>query len=288
MPDTYAAAPAGSPDAGPRPDLRGHRLAVAALLERPQLQLHRKRLAGLVAGFAVGIAAGAGLLAVGAPLIVAIVLAAAGNYLAALWVPVRLLSTADRALLAVGARLATSSGAAWRRTYGSVPMPTTEERRLLWIAAQPPTTTDPDALDIEGSVLLGLGRYGPARERAERIPAGTPWQRFVRLLALALIEFESRTGPGDLAPARESAAAIHGDRRSNAVAILALEEAARDLIRGDDWGPAIQGAVSETGRDVAADIGFGLARTRSVLAGLAVSELALAAVLAILGDRPIG
>lgn len=237
-----------------------------------------RRFQGLVAGFVTGLAVGLVLIAAGIPDPIAVLLAAATNYVVAMMVPMLLLSPADRRLLGVATRLAGYAGLAWRRAYGRDPIFRSEEQSLLWIAAQPATTTKPEALEIETSVLLSLGRYKEARERAARIPDDSPWWRFVRTIGLAAIEFDSG-GHDDLAEARATAEAVHGERRGTAIVALALEEAARAMIRGDDWDPPIARAAAT----VRAPLGFGivavLVRAREVLPWLLASEVALGAVL---------
>ena len=282
----YGAPPAGADAAGPRPDLRGFRLGNTALLFRPFEQMLARRFHGLVAGFVAGLAVGLALIVAAIPGPIAVLLAAATNYVVAMVVPMLLLSPADRRLLGVATRLAAYVGMAWRRAYGRDPIFRSEEQSLLWIAAQPPTTTKPEALEIEASVLLSLGRYAEARERAERIPDDTPWWRFVRTMAFAAIDYDAG-GRGDLADARATAEAVHGERRGNAIVALALEEAARAMIRGDDWDPPIARAAAS----VRAPLGFGilvvLVRAREILPWLLASEVALGAVL-ILASGAIG
>lgn len=287
MPAPYGAPPAGPDAAGPRPDLRGHRLAVTALIGRPEEGLQAKRVAGFVGGFLGGLAVGAVLLWAGVPGIAAILVAAAVNYLLSFWLPTRLLPAADRRLLAVTDRLGASFGLTWRRAYGRTPIPRSEEQWLLWLAAQPATTTNPDALDIEAATFLSMGRYPEARDRAERLPATTPWWQFVRALALAEIEFEEG-GRGDLAEAREAANQVQGQRKSVAIINLGLVDAARAMIRGDDWDPPIARAVAETGRPLLEGIAIGLGRTAAVWPWVLASELALGAVLFLFAVRPAG
>lgn len=278
VPRLYGAPPAGEAAAGPRPDLRGHRLAVEALLLRPHDELLARRLHGLVGGFVAGLLVGLGVLAVGVPAVPAVLVAAATNYVASLVLPRLLLSPADRRLHDVAVRVVESAARSWRRAYGSAPMFRSEEQSLLWMAAQPTTTSQPDALEIECSVLLSLGRYADARERAERIPDDTPWWRFTRTLALSAIDHESG-GRGDLADARAAAEAVHGERRGDAVAALGLEEAARAMIRGDDWAPPIERAAAAIRQPLVDALLVTLSRARMMLPWLLVSEVALGAVL---------
>lgn len=287
VPTSYGAPPAGPDAAGPRPDLRGHRLGVAALLARPEEQLRARRVLGFVAGLAGGLAVGVALLWIRVPALVAIPAAAAVDFALTLWLPTRVLAPSDRRLLDIGARLVAHTGLTWRRGHGRARMPRTEEATLLWLASRPETTTDPDALDIEVSLLMALGRYAAARERAERLPGTTPWWQFVRELALAQIEFESG-GRGELSAAREAAARVHGPRRSVAAVTLGLEDATRAMIRGDDWGPPIQQAVAETGPAILGGVAVGLARTRAELPWLLGSALALGTILSLAAVRPSG
>jgi hypothetical protein len=286
VPSSNGAPPAGPDAAGPRPDLRGHRLAVTALLGRAEEGLEAKRLPGFVGGLLGGLAAGTALLLAGVPGVVAILAAAAVNLLLAFWLPTLLLPAPDRRLLAVTDRLVAHFGLAWRRAYGKEPIPKKEEHRLLWLAAQPPATTDPDALDIEAGFYLDLGRYQEARDRAERLPETTPWWQFVRALARAEIEFDEG-GRGDLSAAREAAERIHGARRTVAIVNLGLADAARAMIRGDDWDPPIARAVAATGWPIFEGIAVGLARTRAQMPWLIASELALAVVLYFVAVRPV-
>ena len=285
MPTSFGAPPAGSDSASPRPDLRGHGLAVAALFGRVEEGLQARRVAGFVAGFLSGLAVGLILLRAGVPGIAAIPVAALVNYLLAIWLPTRLLPAADRRLLAVTHRLIASFGLAWRRAYGKAPIPETEEGRLLWLAARPEGTTNPDALDIEGGFYLALGRYKEARDRAERLPSTTPWWAFARALALAEIEFDEG-GRGDLTEAREAARQLHGPRKSVAIVGLGLAEAGRALVRGDDWEPPIARAVAETGRPVIGGLAVGLARTTVMAPWLLASELVLGVLLFLVAPRP--
>lgn len=284
MSDSYEAPPAGDDDPSPRPDLRGHRLGVSALLGRATDELRARRVHGLIGGFAGGLAVGVVSLWAGVPIMLAVPAAAAVNLVLALWLPSRLISAADRRLLAASSHLMQDFGLTWRRAYGSAPIPRTEEQRLLWLGAQPATTSDPDELDIEGSILLSLGRYDDARDRIERLPTTTPFWRFERALSVARVEFESG-GRGDLTAAREALAQLHGERRRAAVVGLGLEEAVQAVVRGEDWGPPIERAVRAAGPSIAAGITFGLLRLLSELPSLAVSELALAAVLFLVAVR---
>jgi hypothetical protein len=278
VPNGFGAPPAGPDAAGPRPDLRGHRLGVTALFSRAGEGLQAKRVPGLVGGFVGGLAAGVVLLRAGVPGFAAVLVAAAIHFLVSLWLPTLLLPAADRRLLAVTDRLTVSFGLEWRRAYGRAPIPRTEEQRLLWLAAQPMTTANPDALDIEAGFYLALGRYQEARDRAERLPDTTPWWQFVRALGRAEIEFDEG-GRGDLSAAREAAERINGARRSVAIVSLGLVDAARAMIRGDDWDPPIARAVAATGWPIVAGMAVGLARTREQMRWLIASELALAAIL---------
>jgi hypothetical protein len=127
-----------------------------------------------------------------------------------------------------------------------------------------------------------LGRYAEARERIERIPDDTPWWRFARAIALAAIDFESG-GRGDLAEARSAAEAVHGERRATAVATLAMEEATRAMIRGDDWEPPIARVAAMVGSGRILGILAAFSRTRTILPWLLASEIALGAVLYLVG-----
>jgi hypothetical protein len=285
VPTSYGTPAAGPDAAGPRPDLRGHRLAATALIARPEEGLQAKRVTGLVGGFLGGVLVGGALLWAGVPGIAAILTAATVNWLLSIWLPTRLLSPADRRLLAVTDRLVAAFGLSWRRAYGRAPIPKTEEERLLWLAAQPEETSDPDALDIEAAFFLALGRYKEARSRVERLPATTPWWAFARALGLAEIEFDEG-GRGDLSEARAAAGQVHGPRRSVAIVNLGLVDAARAMIRGDDWDPPIAQAVAETGRPILGGMAVGLARTVALARWLLVSELALGTVLYLLAVRP--
>jgi hypothetical protein len=284
MPTRSDAPPAGADAAGPRPDLRGHRLGTTALLMRPHEQMLAKRFHGLIAGFLAGLAVGVVMVVAGVPAPIVVLVAAVVNYVVGMWVPGVLLSPADRRLLGVANRLAAHVGLAWRRAYGRAPIFRSEEQSLLWIAAQPATTTNPEALEIETSVLLSLGRHAEARERAVRIPDEAPWWRFVRTYALAAIEYDGG-GRGDLADTRAAAEAVHGERRGTAIASLALEEASRAMIRGDDWDPPIARAAAAVKQQVLLGIVEVLFRARRILPWLILSEVALGAVLYLLRDR---
>ena len=282
VPTRSEAPPAGADAAGPRPDLRGYRLGLVALLARPIQQLEARRFHGLAGGFGAGLVVGVILLAAGVPVLLAVLPAAAANVAVSLWLPTLLLAPADRRLLGVVNRIAAHAWMSWRRAYGNEPIPRTEERQLLWISARPGTTTDPDALETEGTMLILLGRYAEARERVEAIPDDTPWWRFARAVALAAIDFESG-GRGDLAEVRAAAEAVHGERRSTAVATLAMEEAVRAMIRGDDWDPPIARAAAALGSPRIMGMLAAFARTRTILPWLLASEVALGAVLYLVG-----
>ena len=283
-PSIEIAPPAGTDAAGPRPHLRGYRLGVAALVARPQELIRAKRVHGLSGGFVAGLAAGLPFLLAGVPLALTLLVAASLNVVVALWLPVMLLAPADRRLNGVVNRAAAASYMAWRRAYGKAPIPRSEEQQLLWIAAQPGTATDLDAVAIEGNFLLTFARYAEARERIERLPDDTPWWRFERSLGIAALDYESG-GRGDLTEARAAAEAVHGERRATAVVSLALEEAARALIRGDDWDPPIARAAALVPSPMTFGILAALYRAKSMLAWLVVSELALATVLAMVAGR---
>ena len=283
-PSIELAPAAGADAAGPRPHLRGYRLGVAALVARPQELIRARRDHGLAGGFVAGLASGLPFLLAGVPPALTLLIAASLNVAVALWLPVMLLAPADRRLNGVVNRAAAASYMAWQRAYGKAPIPRSEEQQLLWIAAQPGTATDPDAVAIEGNFLLTFGRYAEAREHIERLPDDTPWWRFERSLGIAALDFESG-GRGDLTEARAAAEAVHGERRSTAIVALAMEEAVRALIRGDDWTPPIERAAAR----VPSPMGFGilaaLYRTRSILTWLVVSEVALATVLSMVAWR---
>ena len=284
MPTRSEAPPAGADAAGPRPDLRGHRLGFIALVERPGEQLYERRWIGLAGGFGAGLAVGLALLAAGAPTLVAVIPAAIVNLAVSMGLPIRLISPADRRLLGVVNHAAGAAVMSWRRAYGSAAIPRTEMARVLWISAQPEDTTNPDALDTEASILNSLGRYADARDRAERIPDDTPWWRFARAFALAAIEFESG-GPGDVADARAAAEAVHGERRAAAISMLAMEEAARAMIRGDDWEPAIARAAAATRSPIILGIAAALSRVPQLRTWLLASEVTLGVALYLRGDR---
>jgi len=270
--------------AGPRPHLRGHRLGVAALVARPQELIRAKRFHGLAGGFVAGVALGLAFHLAGLPLAFALLVGASTNVAVALWLPIMFLTPGDRRLNGVVNRAAAASYMAWQRAYGKVPIPRTEEQQLLWIAAQPGTATDPDAVAIEGSFLLTFGRYAEARERIERLPDDTPWWRFDRSLGIAALDYESG-GRGDLTDARAAAEAVHGERRATAIVSLALEEAVRALISGDDWEPPIARAAALVPPPMVFGILAALYRARSIVAWLVVSELALATVLYFVASR---
>jgi hypothetical protein len=283
-PSIELAPPAGTDAAGPRPHLRGYRLGVAALVARPQELIRAKRVHGLAGGFVAGLALGLPLLLAGVPLALALLIAASLNVAVALWLPVMLLTPADRRLNGVVNRAAAASYMAWQRAYGKVPIPRSEEQQLLWIAAQPGTATDPDAVAIEGNFLLTFGRYAEAREHIERLPDDTPWWRLERSLGLAALDFESG-GRGDLTEARAAAEAVHGERRATAIVSLAMEEAVRALIRGDDWEPPIARAAAQVPSSKSFGILAALYRARSIVPWLVVSELAIATVLYLVAGR---
>ena len=284
MPTRSEAPPAGPDAAGPRPDLRGHRLGWIALVERPGEQLYARRWIGLAGGFSAGIAVGLLLLAAGAGALLAVIPAAIVNLAVTLWLPTRLISASDRRLLGVVNHAARAAVMSWRRAYGAAAIPRTEMARVLWMGAQPEDTSNPDALETEASILNSLGRYAEARERAERLPDDTPWWRFARAFQLAAIEFESG-GRGDVADARAAAEAVHGERRAAAISLLALEEAARAMIRGDDWDPAIARAAAAAREPIILGIAAALSRVPQMRTWLLASEVALGVVLYLLGDR---
>lgn len=283
MPTRSEAPPAGADAAGPRPDLRGFRLGYIALVERPGEQLYARRWIGLASGFGAGLAMGVGLLAAGAPLLLAVIAAAIVNLAVTLWLPTRLISASDRRLLGVVNHAAGAAVMSWRRAYGSAAIPRTEMARVLWMSAQPADTTNPDALEIEASILNSLGRYAEARDRAERIPDDTPWRRFARAFQLAAIGFESG-GRGDTADARAAAEAVHGERRAAAVSMLAMEDATRAMIRGDDWEPAIARAAAAAPASIILGIAAALSRVAQMRTWLLASEVALGAALYLLRD----
>ena len=232
--------------AGPRPHLRGLPAgAIVALVARPEELMRAKRVHGVAGGFLAGLASGVRarprrrlrtrLPSSSRP---------SRNVAVTVWLPVMLLAPADRRLNGVVNRAAAASYLAWRRAYGKEPIPRTEEQQLLWIAAQPDTATDPDAVAIEGSFLLVFGRYEDARERIERMPDDTPWRRFERSLGIRgdRVRFRGswRSRARRARPPRRSGAS--GGRTS--MVGLAMEEAARALIRGDDWEPPIIAAAA--------------------------------------------
>lgn len=282
VPTRSEAPPAGADAAGPRPDLRGYRLGLVALLARPAAQLETKRFHGLVGGFAAGLVVGIALVVAGVPALVAVLPAAVTNVVVSLWLPSLLLTPADRRLAGIANRMVAHAWMSWRRAYGKEPLPRSEEQRLLWIAARPETTTNPAALETEGTMLITLGRYAEARERVERIPDDSPWWRFARAVALAAIDFESG-GRGDLAEARSTAEAVHGERRATAVATLAMEEANRAMIRGDDWEPPIARAAAMIGSQRILGILAAFDRARTILPWLLASGIALGTVLYLVG-----
>ena len=284
MPIRSEAPPAGEDAAGPRPDLRGHRLGFIALVERPGEQLYARRWIGLAGGLGAGLAVGLLLMVVGAPILVAVIPAAIVNLAVALWLPIRLIGAADRRLLGVVNHAAGAAFLSWRRAYGSTPLPRTEMDRVLWMAAQPEDTTNPDALETEASILNSLGRYEDAREHAARLPDDTPWWRFARAFQLAAIEFESG-GRGDTADARAAAEAVHGERRAAAISLLAMEEANRAMIRGDDWDPAIARAAAAAPPPIVLGTLAALSRVPQLRNWLVASEVALGVALYLLGDR---
>jgi hypothetical protein len=277
------APPAGADAAGPRPDLRGYRLGYVALVDRPSQELFRRRYVGLGAGFAVGLMIGLALLAVGVAPLLAVLPAAITNFVVALWLPMRLLDPADRRLLGVVNHAAGAAYLSWRRAFGKAPIPRSEREQLLWISARPANTTNADALEMEGSMLNLLGRYDDARDRAQRLPDDTPWRRYARAFLLAEIDYDAG-GTGDLAPARAAAEGVHGDRRAAVISGLALEEANRAMIRGDDWEPPIARAAALAPAPIVVGIAATLARVPSIRGWLLASEIALGAVLYLLSN----
>ena len=277
-PATDEAPPAGADAATPRPDLRGFRGGQLAVLKRVEAQLKARRVHGLVAGFVAGFVVGIALVAAGVPDVAAVLAAAAVNFAVTVWLPPLLLATADRRLLGIVNRSAVAALMAWRRAYGTAPIPRKEEEQLLWIAGQSETTTDPEAIAIETSFLLLFGRHAAARERAERIPDDTPWRRFDREMAFAAVEFDAG-GPGDLGSARAAAEAMQGPRRALVVGGLALEEAGRAVIQGTAWGPIIARAAATAGSPKLINAGAAIGRALPIMPVLLVSELALGALL---------
>jgi hypothetical protein len=286
VPTRSEAPPAGPDAAGPRPDLRGHRLGFIALIERPGAELYARRWIGLAGGLGAGLAVGLLLLAAGAPSLLAVIPAAIVNLAVTLWLPIRLISAADRRLLGVVNHAAGAGVMSWRRAYGSAPIPRTEMARVLWMGAQPEDTTNPDALETEASILNSLGRYAEARDRAERLPDDTPWSRFARAFQVAAIEFESG-GRGDVADARAAAEAVHGERRPAAISLLAVEDATRAMIRGDDWDPAIARAAAAAPAPIILGIAAALSRVPQLRTWLLASEVVLGAALYLLRDGVI-
>ena len=93
----------------------------------------------------------------------------------------------------------------------------------------------------------------------------------------------SRAGPAT--EARAAAEAVHGERRATALASLAMEEAARAMIRGDDWDPPIARAAAAAGSPRITGMLAALYRTRAILPWLLASEVALGVVLYFLAGR---
>jgi hypothetical protein len=269
---SYGAPPAGAAAAGPRPDLRGHRLGVKALVQRLEDGVERRALLGLVVGFVAGSAIGTATVVAGGSPAVGIVVAIVLDVAIATWLPIFLVDPADRRLFRVWLPVAQDTMFAWRRAYGSEPFPRRDEDALLWLAARPPST-DPDQVDLEGSMLLALGRYAEASERYERLPTNTPWWRFTRAMAMARLEFEQGM-PGDLDPARRAAAEVHGIRARAPIAIIALEDSVRAMIRGDDWDPPLRAVASHLGSSLPGIIAWGVGRWRTASSRLAASAIA--------------
>jgi hypothetical protein len=101
---------------------------------------------------------------------------------------------------------------------------------------------------------------------------------------MARLEFEQGL-PGDLDPARRAAAEVHGIRARTPIAIVALEDSIRAMIRGDDWDLPLRAAAVHLGSPLPGFIAWGIGRWRSawprlagsaIVAGLLVAGVATA------------
>jgi hypothetical protein len=154
------------------------------------------------------------------------------------FLPPLLLRGADRTAAAVhswvGAR---ETRRAFGRASRAALVLGSPERVAGWLDATP----DTDELRwVRVEALLSLDRIDEARATADRIPARTPFERFVRSSAIALVDFQS-TGRIDEAELREAVARIPpGLDRTEAQVSLAVIRARRALLSGDWKRPLLE------------------------------------------------
>lgn len=110
-------------------------------------------------------------------------------------------------------------------------VPTTRGAAERWLAGHPET---PDRLAFRAELLLLAGRSVEAGAAAERLPAGTPWESWIRTETLEAIDWRSG-GDGDIEGLRAAATTLlplDGDEHLRAEVSIAAAEVRRRMADG--------------------------------------------------------
>jgi hypothetical protein len=114
-------------------------------------------------------------------------------------------------------------------------LPTSPQQAVDWLSANPEgPITLPEQLPVRIEILLFAERIDEARAMLERLPTGTPWERFEHAALRDLVDWRAG-GDGDLAGMREAAAEIQprdGDDRLRAEVTIAVARVRRLMAEG--------------------------------------------------------
>lgn len=196
----------------------------------------------LLSGLCVGIAAVPG----GAPIWLGPIAGALVFVGISAFFPHLALRQSDRQLAVVAGISDLDTSKTWARLFPQLNLPTSPSSIADWLSSSNPHEIEPDKLVLEASGLTLLGRYGDARARLDRIETDLPRLAFARSFLAAQLDFNAG-GLGSLAEAQNLADELDHDDRRVAVSEMAFEEAARAVVRGEDWGRPIGTAYRELG-----------------------------------------
>lgn len=168
-------------------------------------------------------------------------------------------------------------------------LPSSPEQAAEWLSANPEgPITLPEQLPVRIEILLFAERIDEARAMLERLPTGTPWERFEHAALRDLVDWRAG-GDGDLAGMRETAAAIvpkDGDDRLRAEVTIAVARVRRLMAEGQTTPdgavkPFLEVRELLGGR---ADGQVGRALRPRIIPGLILAGIALGIVSAVLEE----
>jgi hypothetical protein len=165
-------------------------------------------------------------------------------------------------------------------------VPSTPGAARRWLDSHPER---PDQLAIRAELLVLAGRPDEARGAADRLPAATPWERWVRTEAIDSIDWRSG-GDGDLEGLRAAAAdlvPLDGDDHLRAEVAIATTEVRRRMADGrSEPGDAAQPLIEVRKRlGARADGQVGRALRGRLFPAFLIASLVLGGILTLLGGN---